>query len=243
MKTIILDIETIPDEPALARVGIESDGDFPPWPLHEIACVSILSVEQTRYRNFKFEVGSFSRAELSERAIIGATEQVLDQASEVVTFNGKGFDLPVLMARAAVATEHAPTIVALRGTQRPGVHVDLLDEVVGYRGAPRIKLAHLCAAFNIPVKLEAAGEDVAALARAGQWGTITRYCETDVVATWLAMKMWRSCEDPDQGPACWAALADWIRSDQPRLHHLLPYASPPAFPGGGSALSDADIIF
>ena len=232
MRTIVLDIETMPDPDAIARIGDPGE-DFLPWPLHALACVSLLTVDSASPSAWQFAIETVSRVDHSERAILSEVEARLGQADQVRTFNGRGFDAPVLVARAAVCGLATPTIALLHGRGRgPQFHLDLLDEVSGYRSAPRIRLAHLCAAFGIPVKLEAAGDDVAALAAAGAWDTISRYCETDVVATWLAMQAWRASQDPDERDRAWQALAQWIQGDQPRLAHLLPYAQPVDVGGG-----------
>jgi predicted PolB exonuclease-like 3'-5' exonuclease len=234
MRTITLDIETIPDAAALTRIGDPGDG-FLPWPLHALACVSLFTVDSSSTAPWRFAIQTFSRADLSERAILSAVEDRIGRADQVVTFNGRGFDAPVLMARAAVTGVPTPTIAQLHGRgTRPHFHLDLLDEVCGGRSAPRIRLAHLCATFDIPVKLEAAGDDVAALAAAGAWDRIGRYCETDVVATWLALQAWRGSRQPDERDLAWRSLAEWIERDQPNLAHLLPYAAPAELTRGAS---------
>jgi predicted PolB exonuclease-like 3'-5' exonuclease len=234
MRTIVLDIETIPDSDAVARIA-DPEQDFLPWPLHTLACVSLLTVDNSSITPLRFDICTFSRAHLSERAILSEVEDRIEKTDQVLTFNGRGFDAPVLMARAAVTGVYTPTIAQLHGRNaRPQFHLDLLDEVSGYRAAPRVKLAHLCAAFGIPVKIEAAGDDVASLAAVGAWDRIGRYCETDVVATWLALKAWRASQQPDERNLAWHSLAEWIQRNQPSHAHLLPYAVPVDFAGGAS---------
>lgn len=245
--TIILDIETIPDTAAVERAGVDLDAGFPAWPLHQLACVSLLSVGRDADRYPTFGIKTFSREELDERGIVASVERAIENAFEVVTFNGAGFDFPVLLARAALAGVAVPTIakLAAQPRYRPGMHVDLLDEVSGFGAAPRVRLGDICAAFGIPVKLEAHGSDVATLIGEGNWGTVTRYCETDVTATWLALQQWRSVQrgDPHLVVEAAAHLAGWVDANQPRLGHLLPYARRREPHGGGAALGDPQIIF
>lgn len=231
-KTLTIDIETIPDQDACSAAGVDPAAGFPPWPLHEILCVSILTVERTGWNGHRFAVETLSRAALSERAIVEEVERRVEDATDVLTFNGRGFDVPVLLSRAALAGVAVPKIARLASRSHVGCHADLLDEVTAYGAARGIKLAHLCAAFRIPVKLEAAGDGVAALAAEGDLARIARYCETDVVATWLAAQMWRSNQQQDLGLENWAKLAAWVRADQPRLAHLAPYAALPELVGG-----------
>ena len=234
MKTLVLDIETRPDAAACARAGIDPNAAFPPFPLHEILCVSILEIVRTGWNDHAYAIDTYSRIELSESGIINAVEERVSEAQCVVTYNGRGFDVPTLIARAAVCGLTVPAINTLT-VRTIGRHEDLLDEVSFNRAAPRPPLAALCAAFDIPVKVEAHGSEVTAMAEAGNLARVGRYCETDIIATYLAQRMWRSAQVRGTGVEDWNLLATWIRSDQPRLAHLLPYATPPRGGGGGGA--------
>jgi predicted PolB exonuclease-like 3'-5' exonuclease len=243
-KKVVMDIETILDAEAVARARFQPGETFAPFPLHQLACVSLLVVEQDAMARPLYSIHSFSREQHSERGIIASVERVLSDSFEVITSNGRGFDVPVLMTRVALTGEYAPTIARLCAENRrtPGLHVDLLDVVSGYGAAPKVSLNQLCAAFSIPCKLHVGGADVASLVAAGAWRKLSHYCETDVIATYLAAQMWRGAE---RGTAELTAesctrLAHWINASQPELEHLLPYAVPPVMPGGGSALGDID---
>ena len=238
MKTLTIDIETLPDLAAHQRAGMDPAAGFPPFAMHEIACVSVLTVESHDWDSRRFGIETLSRETTSERGIILEIEQMLASADEVVTFNGRAFDVPVLLARAAVTGQAVPRITRLYRRSHVGFHADLLEEVTAFGIAPRLKLAQLCAAFAIPAKLDIDGGGVGELARAGEWKRISDYCETDVVATWLAQQMWRSTQLAGLGHQRWQELSAWIMSEQPTLTHLLPYAQPPAYPLGGNALGD-----
>ncbi len=233
MKTVVLDIETICDLEACARAGVDPQEGFPPWPLHELMCVSLLSVERVGHDGLGFAIETFARTDHGERGIVAEVERTIADANRIVTYNGKGFDIPVLLSRAVVTGEHVPTIAKASRRVHAGFHDDLIDLVSSFGAAPRPKLAYVCAALGIPVKMEAAGGGVAELARARDYGRIQRYCETDVVATWLLDQMWQSIDLPEYGVERWSLLAEWIRANQPRLAHLLPYLEIPAMPGGG----------
>lgn len=244
MKTCVLDIETIPNAVAVAQASVDVSVVFPPWSLHELACVSILTIESDGVTEPTFSIATYSRSNLGERGIIASVERALSQAFEVVTFNGRGFDVPVLLARAAVCGEPAPTVARLYAQRRStrGLHVDLLEEVTGYGAAPRLRLLDLCSAFQIPVKFDCAGDNVAALVDQGAWPQIAAYCETDVVATWLALQFWRSAErsDPELIVLSWARVARWICAGGDTLAHLAIYSRPPRFFAGGGILGEVD---
>ena len=235
--TIVLDIVTIADLDACQRAGVDPAEGFPAWPLHQVLCVSLLSIDRDADRRHHFTIETFSRSTMSERAIVAEVERRVEQARVLLTYNGRGFDVPVLLARAAMTGEHVPSLLRAGIRSHAGFHNDLMDEITGNGAAVRPRLVDLCAGFNIPAKLEIAGSSVAALAARGDFGKIERYCETDVVATWLAAQMWRSVHAPGSGLDHWRELAGWVFANQPRLAHLLPYVPAPTVQGGGLALN------
>ena len=240
-KTVSLDLETIPDFEACKRAGVDPADGFLPYPLHEIACASVLTIIKDREGKLSFSLDSFTRERMGERGIVASVERMIEDAREVVTFNGAGFDVPAMIVRAALTGEVVPGLARLHSSsahvQRR--HVDLAREIRGRGNAPAVKLVELCAPFSIPVKLDCAGSDVAAMAEAGEWTRIARYCESDVVATWLALQYWRGAEFgvPTLGEEGWTALADWIAEDPDRWPHLDPYLDVPEL-GGGRALGE-----
>lgn len=243
-KTVVLDIETFPCARAVEQAGVHLEAGFPPWPLHEIACVSVLTIERDAMAKPVFGIKTFARDCHSERGIVASVERTVEDSGEVITFNGRGFDVPVLLSRAAVCGEPAPWIAKLHSQRRftRGTHVDLLEEVTGYGAAPRIRLLDFCSAFQIPVKVDCAGDSVADLVEQQAWSKISNYCETDVVATWLATQYWRAAEraSPELIVESWTHLARWIRNNQPDLNHLAVYDAPSSFFGGGTALGEFD---
>lgn len=211
MKTIVLDIETIPDTVAMDRCRYVDDGSFAPYPLHQIACASAFSVTRMMGGELRFELQSFSLGSMSERGIVASIEQLLETANQVLTFNGYGFDLPVLELRGILAQERVARIHSLAGEGINSRHRDLLRMLPRY--APSVSLAQFCAPFGIPVKT--GGPSVAKLAATGDWTAIENYCETDVVATWLAVQMLASVDQPGHGLARWRELTDWIEAERP----------------------------
>ncbi|MXP41882.1 hypothetical protein GRI75_09535 [Altererythrobacter soli] len=209
MRTVVLDVETIADSAAMERCGYQEEpGVFAPWPLHRLACASTLTIDRVDLNDLAFNLHSYSLLQMTERGIIASVERAVEQADQVLTYNGRAFDIPVLLARAAIAEEYVPTLARLGHQCRPGLHQDLHQQIKG--SGAGIKLAHLCAAFSIPAKSGGAGNSVASLAAEGRWRDIEHYCETDVVATWLAAQMWDSCEHPGFGRGRWELLSRWL---------------------------------
>lgn len=114
MRTVILDIKTIADPEAIALSGDPRE-EFLPWPLHALACVSLFTVHRSSISPWQFHIETFSRLDMSEKAILAKVESNLEKADEVRTFNGRGFDAPVLASRASVCGLHTPTISRLHG--------------------------------------------------------------------------------------------------------------------------------
>lgn len=228
MRTVVLDIETIPDRDAMARSGYREDPDvFAPWPLHRLACASVLTVAGSAMTGLTFDLRSYSLGQMGERDIVAGVERSIENADQVITYNGCAFDIPVLLARCVLNGEYVPTLARLGSRCRPGLHLDLHQQVKGTDGG--VKLAHLCAAFAIPAKIGGRGNRVADLAADGRWSDIEHYCETDVVATWLAAQMWDSAENPGFGLERWELLASWLRSrplDNPKLAAFCEVPSP-----------------
>ena len=232
MKTIVVDIETIADRDAMRRCGYEEAEDrFAPWPLHRLACVSLLTVTGRRDANLDFSLESHSLRTLSERGVVASVERDLSSADRILTYNGRAFDFPVLHARAISHDEYAPTLARLVHHCRPGLHRDLHAEVKGADGG--ISLSHLCAAFAIPAKCGGTGSRVAELAAEERWLDIEHYCESDVVATWLAAQMWESAESPGFGRARWNELANWLNAGHFTNPCLSLFAAGPPLAGAG----------
>lgn len=249
MKTAVIDIETIADAGAMERAGyVPVAGEFAPWPLHEIVCASILTVEHARSGELSFDLRSYSRANTAERGIVASVERALEGVRTVLSYNGRAFDVPVLMTRAIIAQEPATNIAKLRSPARPTLHIDLFEEIKN-RG-PSIQLAHLCAAFGIPVKTGGDGGGVAALAAVGAWEEIEHYCEQDVVATWLLAQHWLCRDEPGFALEQWGRLDAWLTAARLSNPRLALFCDRPERSGisSGSRLDeapayDADIVF
>lgn len=239
-RTVVLDIETIPDQAAMLRADYRQTDEYAPWPLHELVCASYLVVEGTHPDKLSFRIGSASRDDHGERGIVATVERELEVANELITYNGEAHDLPILLARGVLAEVAMPAIRGFATRTSLARHADLLRELRSH-GAPACTLKQLCAPLRIPVKPDRQAR-VADLAARGDRDAIKAYCESDTVATWLAARMWRSTTDPAYGQECWRTLARWIVAEQPRLAHLLPFAAPPAWPLAGGILGDAGSI-
>jgi len=105
----------------------------------------------------------------------------LPSNTQFVSFNGKGFDVPVLKAR-SLALGVAPTRDALLDDHpyRHRPHADLWSLL----GRHPVTLAELCEIAGIETpKGSMKGSDVAAAVAAGRIEDVARYCEGDCMAS------------------------------------------------------------
>ena len=174
-RLAVLDIETI--APPVA------DERFPPWPLHSPVVASILSATRERYGQWQFSIETVDF--LTGEG--GAIERVshLIENRDLITFNGRGFDLPVLALTAMKYQRFdlAGISSAWQCHRYSGHHYDLADVISGFGGARGGSLDMLCSQLGIPAKQDCHGADVAELVARREFRKIQEYCESDVAAT------------------------------------------------------------
>ena len=119
-SVIVWDLETVPDLKGFASakdlVGKSDDevretlGDkFPKHIYHSIVCIGAL-VAHREGDNWKVDaIGAPHVGERTEKALIQAfVDRIAELTPQLVTFNGNGFDQPVLRYRAMVNEVSAP---------------------------------------------------------------------------------------------------------------------------------------
>ena len=106
----------------------------------------------------------------------------------LVSFNGRGFDLPVLELQALRHGCSAPRYFSERNGLRVrfGRHFDLYDWFIN-AGASRLRggLDLVAKLVGLPGKGEVSGADVQMLWERGQWEQIHHYCRDDVLQTYF----------------------------------------------------------
>lgn len=116
-------------------------------------------------------------------------EQHLQQANaQLVTYNGRGFDLPVLVHRSIThrVTEGRDllTKAATENRYRPVLHVDLMDVVTFSGASPRWPMAAYAIGYGFrSPKNDMSGSQVWPAVQAGRIIDVVRYCAGDVLAT------------------------------------------------------------
>jgi predicted PolB exonuclease-like 3'-5' exonuclease len=199
-KLCVLDVETL--APAA------QDGGFPPWPVHRPIVASLLVADQISYGQWKFAIESVEFDD--DQAAIRRIDELL-AGRRAVTFNGKGFDLPVLSMTAMRASmfECRNLTDAWASPRFGGSHIDVADVIAGYGSAPRASLAMLCEAGGIPVKTNGCGGDVSTMLREQGIESVARYCEEDVASTLILFAMVQALRTNDSAYAA-SLIGDFV---------------------------------
>ena len=213
MKIITLDIETItprwePPEDQLDR--------FPGIPYHEPVCITWLMVDTSR-KYFGWRGGLTNG---DEKATLETFAKDCSRADRLVTFNGRGFDMPVLNITAM--RHHVDWQWWLEKRKRfPAYkdlipwHVDLMDQVGDYGAARGISLDALAKSLGHKGKGDMDGSDVASLHASGEHDKIARYCRNDVWQTWLCHQDWALTFTDELDASILFASKGWV--DQTEL--------------------------
>lgn len=115
----------------------------------------------------------------------------VQNAKQVITFNGRNFDIPFLMIRSAMLNIK-PSRNFLQNRYDSKSHVDLLEKFTFYGLSKKFNLDFYCQSFGIesPKSKGVSGMDVKELFNAGKVKEIAVYCGEDVIATYELYKIW-----------------------------------------------------
>lgn len=211
MTLLCFDIETVPDVDAGRRLfGLEGladaevaaamfqwrrqrqGTDFLPHHLHRVVAISAALRDRQGFKVWSLGEPDAPEAELVRRFFDG-----IDRYSpDLVSWNGTGFDLPVLHYRALMHGIAAPRYWET-GEGDQGFrwnnylsryhwrHTDLMDVLAAWQPRAAAPLDHVAQLCGLPGKLGMAGDQVWDAWQAGRRDAIRDYCETDVINTYL----------------------------------------------------------
>jgi predicted PolB exonuclease-like 3'-5' exonuclease len=211
MNLLVFDIETVPDveqgrrlynlqglpdaevAKAMFTLQRQSNGsEFLPLEQQRIVTISCALRSRDGLRLWSLGDPGAPEEELIERFFEGIERF----SPDLVSWNGAGFDLPVLHYRALKAGVSAPRYWET-GNEDPAFrynnylsrfhwrHTDLMDVLSGYQSRSRASLAAIAGLLGLPGKLGFSGAQVWDAWLDGQIVAIRRYCETDVLNTFL----------------------------------------------------------
>jgi predicted PolB exonuclease-like 3'-5' exonuclease len=211
MNVLCFDIETIPDTAfgrrlyGLGDLDDESvakvmrfkqlqarQTDFLPLPQHRVVVISAVLRNSDGLHIF-----SLGREQGSERDIVQRFFDGLERRTpDLVSWNGKGFDLPMLHYRALLHGVTAARYWEIGDSDRDyrynnylnrfhWRHIDLMDVLSGFQAGARTSLQHMAQLLGFPGKLGMSGAAVWDYHLQGRHAEIERYCETDALNTFL----------------------------------------------------------
>ncbi|MCP1726685.1 putative PolB exonuclease-like 3'-5' exonuclease [Natronospira proteinivora] len=212
MNVLAFDIETVPDTETgrrlldlgdlddqdtgramLHRRRQETGGrDFLPLHLHRVVAISVALRQGDRFRVWTLGDRDAGEAEMIARFYEGLERFQPD----LVSWNGAGFDLPVLHYRALLHGVPAPAYwetgdnaQAFRWNNYLNRfhwrHLDLMDVMAGFQGRGTAKLEEVAVMLGLPGKLGMHGSLVWDRILDGDIQAVRDYCETDALNTYL----------------------------------------------------------
>jgi len=211
LNTLVFDIETVPDT-ALGRrlYGLnklsdaqvaqimftkrreETGNEFLSHEQHRVVAISVVMRARDSLKVWSLGEENSSEKDLIERFFDGLDKYTPD----LVSWNGAGFDLPVLHYRSLL---HSVTAARYWETGDGDAsfrysnylsrfhwrHMDLMDILSGFQGRGRASLQDVASLLGLPGKLGMHGSEVWDVFLKGGLKRIRDYCETDVLNTYL----------------------------------------------------------
>ncbi len=210
IPTLVFDIETIPDIAGLrilhgldrtvsdievAEMAFQqrrqlNGSDFLPHHLQRVVAISCVLREGDNFRVWSLE--GEDEGSLIQRFFDGVEKYT----PQLVSWNGGGFDLPVLHYRGLIHGVQCGRYWDMGEDDREFKwnnyisryhmrHLDLMDLLAMYTGRANAPLDDIARLAGFPGKLGMEGADVWEAYQQGRLQEIRNYCETDVVNTYL----------------------------------------------------------
>jgi predicted PolB exonuclease-like 3'-5' exonuclease len=209
---LVFDIETVPDIAGLRRARqvpaelsdaavldwfmqqrrAQTGGDFAPLHLHKVVAIACALRDGAGLK-----VASVGTPEDTEPELIRRFFDLIDKFTpQLVSWNGGGFDLPVLNQRALIHGVTAARFWDWGDDDREFKwnsylgryhtrHLDLMDVLAMYQPRASAGLDVMARLCGFPGKLGMEGGEVNAAIADGRLEDVRRYCETDVMNTFL----------------------------------------------------------
>ncbi len=211
MNVLAFDIETVPDVGSgrrlLALDGLSdidvarimrqrqqqaSGTELMRHHLNRIVAIAVVLRDGERFRVWSLGGPESSESELVKRFFDGIERY----SPNLVSWNGGGFDLPVLHYRALLHGVSAPRYWESGDDDQSfrwnnyinrfhARHTDLMDVLAGYQARAFARLDEIAQMLGFPGKLGMDGSGVWDAYAAGEIERIRAYCETDALNTFL----------------------------------------------------------
>ncbi len=185
---------------ALTAIRIQEAGhDFMRLPLQRIVCISALYIKDGQLSLFSLTADRFSEKDILTKFFRAFSD--IEKLPQLISWNGSGFDIPVLIYRAMQYDLSAPWLFE-EGERIKNMrfnnyvnrfqtrHLDLMDRFSQYGASRREAMDVVASLYGLPGKTDVDGSMVGGLVAADDWHTLSTYCESDVLNTWLIYLRW-----------------------------------------------------
>lgn len=161
--------------------GKDVEKEFPPPITHEIICLGYIVIDD-QFNIHALNVGHVGQE--TERSILQSFSSfVKDCEADIISWNGKRFDLPVIVYRCLhhlvpLSWYYGQSSYRYRYT--PDGHFDLADYISDHFSSPRPKLDYMAKLIGLPGRLwDPSNIDVMYLH--SEINTIAEFCITDTI--------------------------------------------------------------
>ena len=180
------------------------------WPFTaQVVCIAMLNAESGRGKVLFVaedceepgaEAGAVEfSACADEGQLLGEFWDLAQHYDSIVTFNGRGFDVPFVYLRSAILNVPVTQKGWLGYRFQVDPHCDLIEQLTFYGvsgrdgAARRFNLDFYCKAFGIqsPKSQGVTGSDINGMLAEKRFREIAEYCLRDVQATALLYKIWK----------------------------------------------------
>lgn len=206
MNVLVFDIETIPDieggqkiydleglddkstAKAMFHIRQQKTGDdFLPLHLHKIVAISVVYRGMGNDMNHEVSVRSLGNEHTTEAELLTEFFAEIEQRTPtLVSWNGLGFDFPVIHYRALKNSVSAPSYWEEENFNNSRQrHTDLKEVLASDNRIATASLNDIALLLGFPGKMGLEGSQVWGEYQAGNIKGIRDYCETDVLNTYL----------------------------------------------------------
>jgi predicted PolB exonuclease-like 3'-5' exonuclease len=215
---LVLDIETVPDRALWnpPEVAGGTERPFPPLYAHRPIVLGVLWLDESY--GFR-RLGVIGEAKDEAGALSDFAAFVERERPHLVTYNGRGFDLPVIMLR---CLRHGVTMrfyyqdKDYRYRYSDVGHIDLCDFFAEHGAARVASLDAMARLIGLPGKVGVDGSQVEGLYNAGQLEAIKNYCLSDVAQTaflLLRFRLLQGALSPERYRSTASALLEALAAD------------------------------
>lgn len=220
MTVMVFDIETVPDtqlfcklnelegltdievtQAAFTKQRQATEREFLPHYLHQIVAISVVVAGDMGIKVWSLGDEDSDEPELLARFFAGLKKY----QPTLVSYNGTGFDLPVIHYRALKHGVASETYWE-QGDTNPSFkwnnyinryharHYDIMDVLSSYQARAAAPLESVALMLGLPGKMGMKGDKVATCYFDGDIGAIRNYCETDVLNTYVVYLRLLQCQ-------------------------------------------------